>query len=176
MDKPKSNIDFKLMSFTYKLRDFFSPRINVLKEVGIKPGFHILDYGCGPGSYLISLAELIGSSGQIYALDIHPLAIEKVNKIASERGLINVKTILSDFNTGISDNSIDVVLLYDVFHDLSKQNHVLQELHRILKPNGILSFSDHHMREEEIILKITNSNLFKLSTKDRKTYTFLKKG
>jgi len=176
MDKPKSNIDFKLMSFTYKLRDSFSPRINVLKEVGIKPGFHILDYGCGPGSYLISLAELIGSSGQIYALDIHPLAIEKVKKIASERGLINVKTILSDFNTGISDNSIDVVLLYDIFHDLSKQNYVLQELHRILKPNGILSFSDHHMREEEIILKITNGNLFKLSTKGRNTYTFLKKG
>ena len=176
MDKPKSNIDFKLMSLTYKLRDLSSPRINVLKEVGIKPGFHILDYGCGPGSYLISLAQLIGSSGQIYALDIHPLAIEKVRKIVSEKGLLNVRTIRSDCNTGLSDNSIDVALLYDVFHDLGRQDEVLRELHRILKPNGILSFSDHHMKKEEIISKITNGKLFRLSTKGQKTYTFLKAG
>jgi len=74
MDKPKPNFDFKLMSFGYKFRDFFLPRMNTLKEVGIKPGFRVLDYGCGPGSYIIPLAELAGKSGKIYALDIHPIA------------------------------------------------------------------------------------------------------
>ncbi|MBW2092791.1 MAG: SAM-dependent methyltransferase, partial [Deltaproteobacteria bacterium] len=49
MDKPKSNIDFKLMSLTYKFRDFFAPRKNILAEAEIESGFHVLDYGCGPG-------------------------------------------------------------------------------------------------------------------------------
>ena len=49
MDRPMSNFDFKFMSVGYKFRDFFLPRINILEEVGIKQGFHVLDYGCGPG-------------------------------------------------------------------------------------------------------------------------------
>jgi len=174
MDKPKSNLDFKLMSLTYKVRDFLSPRMNVLKEVGIKPGFRVFDYGCGPGSYTVPLAELVGSSGEIYCLDIHPLAIKKVQSITSSRGLPNVKTIQSGCDTGLPDNSVDVVLLYDTFHVLSQPDEVLQELHRVLKPNGILSFSDHHMKEEEILSKVTIGNLFKLLAKGQKTYNFSK--
>jgi len=174
MDKPEPNFHFKLMSFTYKFRDLFSPRKNILKEVEIKPGFHVLDYGCGPGGYITATAELVGKSGKIYALDIHPLAIQMVQNIASKKQLTNVKTICSDCKTGLPDNSIDVILLYDIFHDLNDPNGVMKELHRVLKPDGILSFSDHHMKEDEILPKMTNNGLFRLLKKDRKTYSFLK--
>ncbi|MCK4637230.1 MAG: class I SAM-dependent methyltransferase, partial [Methanomicrobia archaeon] len=72
------------------------------------------------------------------------------------------------------DNSVDVVLLYDTFHVLSDPNGVLEELHRVLKPNGILSFSDHHMEENEIVSKVANRELFKLSRKGKRTYSFSK--
>jgi ubiquinone/menaquinone biosynthesis C-methylase UbiE len=149
--------------------------MNILKEVGIKPGFRVLDYGCGPGSYIIPLAELVGESGKVYALDIHPLAIRKVQDIASKKQLTNVKTILSDCKTGLPDNSLDVVLLYDIFHHLSEPDLILKELRRVLKLDGVLSFSDHHMKENEIISRVTNSGLFKLARKGQRTYTFLKK-
>jgi len=175
MDKPMSSFDFQFMSLGYKFRDFFLPRKKTLEEVGIKPGFHALDYGCGPGSYIIPLAELVGESGKIYALDIHPLAIRKVQDIASKKQLTNVKTILSDCKTGLPNNSLNVVLLYDAFHHLSDPDAVLRELHQVLKPDGILSFSDHHMKEKEIVAEVTNSGLFRLSRKGQRTYTFLKK-
>jgi ubiquinone/menaquinone biosynthesis C-methylase UbiE len=175
MDKVESNFGFRLMAFGYKFRDIRLPRINILKEVGIKQGFHVLDYGCGPGSYIIPLAELVGESGKIYALDIHPLAIRKVQDIASKKQLANVETILSDCQTGLPDNSLDVVLLYDIFHHLSDPDGVLKELHRVLKPEGILSFGDHHMKEKEIVSEVTNSGLFRLARKGERTYTFLKK-
>ena len=172
MDKPKSNLDFLLMSLTYRVRDFIFPRINILKEVGIKPGSTVLDYGCGPGSYIIPLAELVTPSGKIYALDIHPLAVQRVQQIASRKQLTNVKTICSDCKTGLPDSSIDVVLFYDIFHDLSEPDRVLSELHRVLKPDGILSLSEHHLKENEIVSKITKSGFFRLSTKGKKTYSF----
>ena len=175
MDKPMSNFLFQFMSVGYKFRDFFLPRKNTLEEVGIELGFHVLDYGCGPGSYIIPLAELVGESGKIYALDIHPLAIRKVQGIVSKKQLLNVETILSDYQTGLPDNNLDVVLLYDIFHHLSDPNAVLKELHRVLKPDGILSFSDHHMKEKEIVAEVTNSGLFRLSRKGQRTYAFLKK-
>ncbi|MFB0561909.1 MAG: class I SAM-dependent methyltransferase [Candidatus Lokiarchaeia archaeon] len=172
---PNSNLHFKMIAFSFKFRDFFSPRKNILKEVGIKPGYHLLDYGCGPGSYILPAAELVGKSGKIYALDIHPLAAQAVQKISSKNRLTNVKTITSDCKTGLPDDSVDVVLLYDTFHALSDSNCVLKELHRVLKPGGILSFSDHHMNEDEIVSNITRNGLFKLSKKGEKTYNFQKK-
>ena len=165
---------FRFMSLGYKFRDLRLPRMDILKEVGIKQGFHVLDYGCGPGSYVVSLAELVGKSGKIYALDIHPLAIQRVQDIASRKQLANVETILSDCKTGLSDNSLDVVLLYDIFHTLNAPEGVLEELHRVLKAKGVLSFSDHHMKEHEIVSQVTNRRLFRLSRKGERTYTFSK--
>lgn len=176
MDRVESNLSFKLMAFSYKFRDFFQPCIDILKEVGIKPGDHVLDYGCGPGSYIIPLAGLVGKEGKIFALDIHPLAIKMVQNIALKKQLTNVKTIYSDCKNGLQDNSIDVVILYDVFHDLNNPNEVFEELHRVLKTNGILSVSDHHMKENEIISKFENTRLFGLIKRGKRIYNFSKKG
>jgi ubiquinone/menaquinone biosynthesis C-methylase UbiE len=175
VDKAESNLGFRLMALGYKFRDLRLPRKSILEEVGIKPGFRVLDYGCGPGSYIIPLARLVGESGKVYALDIHPLAIHRVQNIASKKQLANVETILSDCKTGLPDNSLDVVLLYDIFHHLSDPDLILKELRRVLKLDGVLSFSDHHMKENEIISQVTNSGLFQLARKGQRTYTFSKK-
>jgi ubiquinone/menaquinone biosynthesis C-methylase UbiE len=170
--KLRSNLDFRFMSLTYKFRDFRLPRMNILTEAGIETGFHVLDYGCGPGSYIVPLVKLVGDTGKIYALDMHPLAIETVQKLTSKKGITNVQTILSYCKTGLPPNSINVVLLYDILHDLNNVSDVLAELHRILKPEGILSLSDHHLKEEEIISRVTAGGLFKLSAKNKRTYSF----
>ena len=172
MDKPEPDLNFKLMALTFKLRDLFRPRKDILDEVGIRPGFCVLDYGCGSGSYVTAASELVGRSGRVYALDIHPLAIERARKIASRNRLTNVEAIQSDCASGLSDDSVDVALLYDVFHKLSDPDSVLEELHRVLTPDGILSFSDHHLNEDEIVSRVTDKRLFGLAGKGRKTYSF----
>ena len=149
----------------FEVRDFFRPRKDIVGEVGLREGFHVLDYGCGPGGYVKPLAELVGESGRIYALDVNPFAIKMVQRIAAKNHLDNVEMILSDWDTGLPDNIVDAVLLYDVFHDLTDHNSVLEELHRVLKPNGVLSFSDHHLKEEEIMSRVTNKRLYTLEKK-----------
>jgi len=64
MDKPMSDYHFIFMSFGYKFRDGFLPRRNILDEVGIKEGFHILDYGCGPGGYVAAASKIGGQIRQ----------------------------------------------------------------------------------------------------------------
>ena len=171
-----SSIGFKLMTLAFWVRDLLRPRMDVLKEAGIEPGFCVLDYGCGPGSYIVPLAQLVGASGEIYALDIHPLAVKKVRNKAARKAITNLKTIESDCNTGLPDNHVDVVLLYDTFHNLSRPDAVLRELHRVLISGGTLSFSDHHMNEQDILTGVTNTGLFKLSAKGKKTCSFSKVG
>jgi ubiquinone/menaquinone biosynthesis C-methylase UbiE len=176
MDKPMPNVSFRLMSFVFKIRDSLKPRRDILTEADLKPGLCVLDYGCGPGSYTVIAAELVGATGKVYALDIHPLASKRVQNLASKKGLTNIETILSDCATGLETGSVDVVLLYDAFHLLGDPNAVSQELHRVLRPGGMLSFSDHHMKEDEIVSKVTKTGLFRLLRKGEKTHSFLKAG
>jgi ubiquinone/menaquinone biosynthesis C-methylase UbiE len=174
MDKPMSSAGFKFISLIFKIRDFLRPRMNLLKEAGIEPGYCVLDYGCGPGSYIAPLARLVGTLGEVYALDIHPLAIRAVRKTVARKAIMNVKAIESDCNTGLPDNHVDVILLYDTFHNLCQPDDVLRELHRVLKSDGTLSFSDHHMNEKDILTSVTNKGLFKLLANGKKTYSFSK--
>ncbi|MBN2060966.1 MAG: class I SAM-dependent methyltransferase [Deltaproteobacteria bacterium] len=162
------------MSVMFKVRDLLRPRSDVLKEAGIEPGFAVLDFGCGPGGYIAPLIELVGPSGKIHALDIHPLAIHEVKKMAKRKRFENIETIESDCRTGLPDNFVDTVLLHDVFHDLVRPDDILRELHRVLKADGTLSFSDHHMKEEEVLKRVTGSGIFKFVRKGRKTYSFAK--
>jgi len=167
-----SNIWFKLMALEFKIRDSRHPRADILKEVQLKQGFQVLDYGCGPGGYVFPASKMIGETGKLYALDATPLAIKMVKNIVAKNGLKNVETILSDCPTGLPGQSLDAVLLYDVFHDLEDQPAVLNEIHRVLKQNGVLSFSDHHLKEQAILLSVTNEELFKLLRRQEHTYTF----
>lgn len=170
-----SRIDFALMTLGIRIRDLWRPRTKVLQEVGLKRGFHVLDYGCGPGSYIVSVAELVGESGRIYALDANPLAVTTVEGLAAKKGLANVQTILSDRETGLTSGSIDVVLLYDILHHLKEPGGVLAELHRVLKSEGILSVNDHHLKKDEIISRVTGNGLFSLSAKGQATFGFIKR-
>jgi ubiquinone/menaquinone biosynthesis C-methylase UbiE len=173
-DRPMSSIGFKIMSMMFKIRDLVRPRSDVLREAEIKSGFSVLDFGCGPGGYILPLVELVGPSGKIYALDTHPLAVHRVKKIAAGKGIGNIEAIESDCSTGLPDGGLDTVLLYDVFHDLAHPDDILRELHRILKPGGILSFSDHHMKEDEVLSRVTGAGIFRFLGKGNKTYSFAK--
>ena len=176
MDRPQPNWDFRFMAFGFKIRDLSKPRMSVLKEVGIRPGDRVLDYGCGPGGYIPPLAKLVGKSGKIYALDIHPLAVKMVKDLASKKKLANVEAIFSDCDTGLPDGSVDVALLYDTYHDLGQPEAVLSELHRVLRPEGILSISDHHLKKDEIVSEITGGGLFRPAGMGKITHSFERVG
>ncbi len=174
MGKAPSTFKFRLMSLSFTLRDFFSPRKNILKEVDIKPGSLVLDYGCGTGSYIEPLTKLVGKSGKVIALDANQLALKSVKNLIIKKHLTNVEMIHSDCKTGLHDNSLDVILLYDIFHDLKHPHDVLKELHRVLKNHGLLSVSDDHLEENELLTVLTASGYFKLASKGKKTLTFSK--
>lgn len=174
LTNPDSDLSFRLMSLAFKIRDLISPRKHVLEEVGIRPGWRVLDYGCGPGSYVLAASRAVGESGQVYALDIHPLAVNAAERIASRQHLANVSTIFSDCATELADRSIDAVLLYDTYHALDAPRRVMAEIERVLKPNGILSFSDHHMSDDEIVSEFTKTGAFEVLKKGKRTYTFVK--
>jgi ubiquinone/menaquinone biosynthesis C-methylase UbiE len=175
MPSTSSDFMFELMAnFGLPVRNLFLPPGRLLEEVPVAPGSRILDFGCGPGAFTFLLAEKAGGTGRVYALDIHPRALAKIERKAHNGGYQNIHTILSDCSTSLPDMDIDLVVLFDVFHLLGNPREVLYELHRVLTPRGMLAFSDHHMQEKEILTRITENGLFQMMKRGRNTYQFVK--
>ena len=172
MDKPMPDLMFIVMSRILGFRDIFTSAEKRLKEVGVKPGQCVLDYGCGPGSYSICAAQMVEKSGKVYALDIHRLAVQRVQETASKMGLTNIETICSNCATGLPDKTIDIVLLYGVSHLFSDPYRVFAELRRVLKPTGILSFYNPHVRKNRIISHMTQGEFFRYLEKSKRAYRF----
>ncbi len=166
------NWSYRLMALSYRFRDARSPREPILAEAGICEGDTVLDFGCGPGSYVVPTARIVGPGGHVYALDIHPLALRMTEDRARKAGLTNVSTIHSGLATGLKAESVDVALLYDVFHGLERPDAVLLELHRVLKPTGLLSVHDHHLDWSMLTEAIESTALFRLIERGALTLRF----
>jgi len=171
-DKPMPDIGFRMMSLFFRIRDRFRDPGKQLEKVGIKEGQTLLDFGCGSASYVIPAARMVGGKGMVYALDIHPLAISAVEKKATKEGLTNIATILSDRDTGLPDESIDVVLLYDVIRSIKDKRALLKELHRVMKENGLLSILAEHIKVEDVVEIAEKGGLFSLRYRHGKLLKF----
>ena len=170
-----SNISFKMMALVgIPIRNIFMPPDKILAEVKLKRSSHVLDFGCGPGAFTTLIADKIGPSGIVYALDINSLAVSMVERKARKKNLVNVKTIHSNCSTALPDSCLDHIICFDVFHALDNHHEVLSELHRVLKPKGLIYFSDHHLKEIEILQRLTAQGLFKFKVKGRWTFSFNK--
>jgi len=134
-----TNLIFYMMTIVMQIRGIFRNKKKEVLLTGIKKGDIVLDYGCGIGFNTIPAAEIVGEKGKVYALDIHPLAIETVEKKITKKGLVNVVTIISNLDTGLKDESVDIVLLYNVFPMIENRPALIEEINRILKRGGIIS-------------------------------------
>ena len=134
-------IHFRVMSLIHEdlygvLRDPY----RVLEDAGLKPEQHVLEVGCGPGFFTVPAARIAGEEGSVCALDINPLALERVRQRIEKEGVTNVTTILADAaQTGLPDQSFDLVFVFGLDHAIGDVDGIMAELHRLLKPAGILS-------------------------------------
>lgn len=135
--------------FEHVSRDFF-------KDIGTRKNQFILDFGCGKGNYVIPAAMVVGESGKVYAVDKNSENLDKLVQIARKSGFKNIiiKVVGEETQIPINDQYIDIVLLYDVLHLVKNRDKLLTELHRILKPNKILSvYPKHHQEDMEMSLE-----------------------
>jgi len=124
----------------------------VLAEVGVRAGMAVLDFGCGSGTYTIPAAKLVGEEGRVYALDIDKRALDRMEEKARKEGLKNIVRIDSSGGEEIrlEDETVDLVLLIDVLHEVGNREALLEEVYRILKRGGTVCIYPMHISREEV--------------------------
>jgi ubiquinone/menaquinone biosynthesis C-methylase UbiE len=115
----------------------------ILDRVGIQPGERILELGPGPGIFTVEAAQRVGAGGRLIAVDIQPKMIAQVEKRVQEAGLTNVETHVADaYHLPLEDASVDRAFLVTVLPEIPDQARALVELHRVIKPGGLLSITE----------------------------------
>lgn len=136
----------------------------------VRRGQTFMDFGCGTGSFTLPAARLVGKTGKVYAVDCFPRQLKMVEEKSRKIGLTNIETLLTEGSIALPDQSVDVIWVCDVLHEIKDRRPVLMELHRVLRKDGTLVIYDG-MREK--ILGYTN-NLFTAIKNDDKFYLFSK--
>jgi ubiquinone/menaquinone biosynthesis C-methylase UbiE len=128
-----------IMESSLRYKFFGSEKI--LEGSGIKEGMKVLEVGCGTGFFTINASKIIGNSGLLISIDMSSLSVEMVTKKVEKANLRNVKVIKGNaLDTKLEESSIDEILIFGVIPaPMLPMNQLLLEMHRILKPNGIMS-------------------------------------
>jgi len=148
----------------------------LLHVAGLKKGQKVVEVGCGPGFFTIPAARIVGDEGHVYAVDVHPRAVARVKKKVEKAVLTNVTPLcINASNTGLPGGSVDLAFLFGLRSIAGGLESVIFELHRVVKPGGILSFEKTRGSEGELLKKVEQVG-FAYTEKRGRIVLFKKKG
>lgn len=128
----------KADSLDTRFRRWFQNPERILRPY-VKEGMTVLDLGCGPGFFSIPLAQMVGESGKVIAVDLQEGMLQKLKEKISGTELEKRVALheCEEDKIGVAEN-VDFVLAFYVVHEIPDQHKLFDELVKILRPNGQL--------------------------------------
>ncbi len=103
-------------------------------------GMRLLDVGCGPGTITMDLAERVGPSGRVTALERTGEALDLARDEAERRGTANVDFVVADAQAmDFPDDEFDIVHAHQVLQHVDDPVRVLREMRRVCRPGGLVA-------------------------------------
>lgn len=122
-----------------------------LDAIGIPKGAIIADIGAGVGYFTWRLAERIGPTGNVYAVDIQQGMLDQLRHNMAERKLANYEAVLgAPDDPHLPAGRIDLALLVDVYHEFSEPQQMLRKIRAALAPNGRMVLLEYRKEDPAV--------------------------
>lgn len=129
--------------FESESREIYRQRDQIMKAAGVSQGMAVADVGAGTGFFTEMFAREVGPAGKVFAVDITPAFIERIQADAKKNGLSNVTTVLcTDKDVMLPPGSIDLAFVCDTYHHFEYPAQTLASIRRALKAGGKLVIVD----------------------------------
>ena len=137
-----------------------------LDALKIRTGMTVADVGAGTGYMALRMARRVGPSGKVYANDLQPEMLQKLRARSQHEKLSNVETVQgTEADPKLPPNTMDLVLLVDVYHEFSQPQAMLDKIRESLKPDGRLVLLEYRKEDPAVPIRIEH----KMSVAEVKT-------
>jgi predicted methyltransferase len=116
----------------------------IIQALDLKPGSRIADIGTGYGYFAIRFAPTVGPTGLVFAEEIDKPLVDKLRQRIKTTKQTNITVILgTPDDPKLPPNSLDAILMADVYHEIANPSEMLRNLRKTLKPGGRLLIEDY---------------------------------
>ncbi len=145
----------------------------LMKNLAVQAGQVIADIGAGSGYHSTLLSKMVGS-GKVYAVDVEPEMIGYLKARIQREGKKNIIPVLStEKNVSLPANSVDLMLLVDVYHEFSFPYEMAVSMLEALKPGGKLVLVEFRAEDPNVPIKTIHKMSERQAVKEFKTAGFL---
>lgn len=138
------------------LRRWYRKTSAMLPAVDLRDSLHVLEVGGGVGTFTIPLAEQVAPDGKVFSVELQAGMLRQQARSVRRSGLENIWLHRADaLQLPFADHSFDRAVLIAVLPMLRDKQRGLQELRRVLKPNGMLIVSEDLIEPEYVPLLVT---------------------
>jgi ubiquinone/menaquinone biosynthesis C-methylase UbiE/phosphohistidine phosphatase SixA len=129
-------------------RDAWQKPDQVVRALRLRAGDSVADIGAGSGYFTLRLANAVGTSGRVRAVDISSDMLSHLKQRVREAGLANVEMVAGKPDDPLlPPGSVDLVFVCDTWHHIDERPRYLATLARALKPGARIAIVDFHRRE-----------------------------
>ncbi|HVF15493.1 MAG TPA: class I SAM-dependent methyltransferase [Steroidobacteraceae bacterium] len=126
----------------------------VLDALQIQPGQTVVDLGCGSGYYAFRMSKLVGPNGKVFAVDIEERMLQFVRQRAQREAITNITPIRSTASDpNLPPESVDLLLMVDVYHELEFPFEVMRKVREALKPGGRVALVEYRAEDPKVMIK-----------------------
>ena len=125
--------------------------LDVLK---IQKGASVADIGAGSGYITERLAARVGATGRVFANDVQPQMLEILSRRLAMKQIANVTLVQGTVeDPKLAPASVDLELMVDVYHELSRPQVMLRHLREALRPGGRLVLLEYRKEDPTVPIK-----------------------
>ena len=125
-------------------REVAKERDAIVGQLDLQPGMAVADIGAGTGLFTFALAEAVGRTGKVFAVDVQDYFLDHLRTTAEKKKLPQVHTITATQRSpNLPPASLDVAFFCDAYHHIEHPAPYLADVHAALRPGGRLVIVDY---------------------------------
>jgi precorrin-6B methylase 2 len=122
-----------------------------------KPGEVVADVGAGSGYLTFRVAEKVGATGKVLAVDVQPEMLDIIRKKMKDKGVANVEPVLgAETDPKLPAAAVDTIVMVDVYHEFSHPYEMSEAMVKALKVGGRLVFAEYRREDETVPIKLVH--------------------
>ena len=145
---------------------------NLLKNMNIQPGDTLADIGAGSGYHVFKISPIL-KNGLIYAVDIQAEMLEEIQSRIDTQNSNNIAIVLgTERSVNLPENSVDKVLMVDVYHEFNYPYEMMQSIKKALRSNGKIYLVEYRGEDPRVPIKKIHKMTQKQAVKEMEAAGF----